>query len=204
MRLIVVGCENVGKTTLVNNLQEWGKGTGFHFHMDDHFTIPDAKHLSDDERQRMMDLGPVMKERYQRFQIYYHLPVLHRYDHVLITGFHIEESVYGPKYYYDREPPGLYPRKIEHDFPEDTILVLLKAKLEVLGDRMKKSGNPFPVVAETELEEVSKLFEAEYGRSWMQRKVQIDTSDLSPSEVLDECLRLIRPQLSSRDLLRLG
>ena len=39
------------------------------FHMDDHFTIPDAYHLEDDEQKGMVDMLPAIKERYQRFQV---------------------------------------------------------------------------------------------------------------------------------------
>ena len=49
MRLIVVGCENVGKTTLANNIHSWGQENGFPFHLDDHFTIPDTQNLNEDE-----------------------------------------------------------------------------------------------------------------------------------------------------------
>ena len=119
MRVIVVGCEYSGQTTLVNKLSEWGtngpvryppgslpptpipdaahwwpsgpapssllrvasdfhpdrrmglqgRHQGFMFHMDDHFTIPDAYHLEAEEQQGMMDMLPAIKERYQRFQV---------------------------------------------------------------------------------------------------------------------------------------
>ena len=39
------------------------------FHMDDHFTIPDAYHLEAEEVQGMVDMLPAIKERYQRFQV---------------------------------------------------------------------------------------------------------------------------------------
>ena len=35
MRLILIGCEYVGKTTLANNLRDWGYPLGKRFHMDD-------------------------------------------------------------------------------------------------------------------------------------------------------------------------
>ena len=46
-----------------------GRHQGFMFHMDDHFTIPDAYHLEAEEQQGMMDMLPAIKERYQRFQV---------------------------------------------------------------------------------------------------------------------------------------
>jgi hypothetical protein len=40
MRLIAIGCEHSGVTTLLSGLTEWGAGCGITFHTDDHFTIP--------------------------------------------------------------------------------------------------------------------------------------------------------------------
>lgn len=203
MRLIVVGCEYVGKTTLVNLLNEWGKKEGIHFHMDDHFTIPDVQHLSKDERERMFQLGPVVKERFQRFQIYYHIKVLNENEHCLLTGFHVEECVYGPKYYYQRPVPMEYPRRIEPELPEDTILVLLTARKEAITKRMKESPHLYAVVQEQDIEEVSRRFVEEFGRSWLRKRIQIDTSDLTPNQVMERCLTMVQPYLSEMDLLRL-
>ena len=40
MRLVAIGCEHSGVTTLLSGLTEWGAGRGIAFHTDDHFTIP--------------------------------------------------------------------------------------------------------------------------------------------------------------------
>ena len=64
----------------------------------------------------MLALPGAIKERYQRFQVQYHVRLLHRYDDIILVGFHIEEAIYGPRYYY----PGLevtYERQIEPEFP---------------------------------------------------------------------------------------
>ncbi|MBI2190600.1 MAG: AAA family ATPase [Planctomycetes bacterium] len=204
MRLIIVGCEYVGQTTLAKNLQEWAMKNGIHFHMDDHFTIPDAQNLSADERERMSNLGPVVKERFQRFQIYYHIKVLQENEHCLLTGFHIEESVYGPKYYYGHPVPMDYPRRIEPELPEDCILVHLTARKEVIARRMKESPHPHGVVKEADIEEVSRRFAEEVGKSWLRRRVTIDTSDLTPGQVMERCLSLVVPHLSEKDLLRMA
>ena len=45
----------------------------------------------------MLAMLPAIKERFQRFQIVYHVRLLHRYRDILLGGFHIEEKVYGPK-----------------------------------------------------------------------------------------------------------
>ena len=50
MRLIIVGCEYSGVTTLINELYDWGNERGVHHPLDDHFTILDAYHLSQEEQ----------------------------------------------------------------------------------------------------------------------------------------------------------
>tara|TARA_B100000686_G_scaffold266912_1_gene281909 strand:- start:166 stop:591 length:426 start_codon:yes stop_codon:yes gene_type:complete len=69
MRLIIVGCEYSGVTTLINELYDWGNERGVHHPLDDHFTILDAYHLSQEEQNSMLDVLPGIKERFQRFQI---------------------------------------------------------------------------------------------------------------------------------------
>ena len=100
MRVIAVGCEYSGVSTLIDQVHQWGLSRGISHHLDDHFTIPDAYHLSDEEQLAMLAMLPAIKERFQRFQIVYHVRLLHRYRDILLGGFHIEEKVYGPKYYY--------------------------------------------------------------------------------------------------------
>ncbi|MDP7251710.1 MAG: hypothetical protein QGF00_19030 [Planctomycetota bacterium] len=201
MRLLVVGCEYAGKTTLVNNIQEWGKDKGFLFHMDDHFTIPDSQHLSEDEQERMWNLGPVVKERFQRFQVHYHIQILHNYENVLIVGCHIEEAVFGPRYYHGKGIMQDYGRKFESDIPLDTTMVHLTARPEVIIDRIKAAPRKYQLMQEDEIEEVCSLFDQEVGRSWLRKKVKIDTSDLSEKEVLDACLKALKPHMTARDLL---
>ena len=44
MRVVVIGCEYSGITTLVDAVQTWGLQRGIRFHLDDHFSIPDQYH----------------------------------------------------------------------------------------------------------------------------------------------------------------
>ena len=53
MRIIAIGCEYSGVTTLLDGLHDWGQEHGVNFHMDDHFTIPDAYHLSTQEQHAL-------------------------------------------------------------------------------------------------------------------------------------------------------
>ena len=107
MRLILIGGEYVGKTTLANALEKWGLAHGRRFHMDDSdFSIPDIVHLKEDEQEAMVALPPVVKERFQRFQVHYHVFVARKHEDCVLGGFHIQEAIYGPRYYYPESRSG--------------------------------------------------------------------------------------------------
>ncbi len=57
MRLIVIGCEYAGKSTLIDGLAALGKDLGMRVHLDDHFSIPDEFFLKPDD-QAAMPLPP--------------------------------------------------------------------------------------------------------------------------------------------------
>ncbi|MGH2459462.1 MAG: hypothetical protein ACRDIY_11405 [Chloroflexota bacterium] len=202
MRLVLIGSEYVGKTTLVDALYAWGEARGIHFHLDDHFSIPDQYFLSPEDQQAMLAIPPTVKERFQRFQIYYHLDVIANHSDVLLAGFHVEEAIYGPRYYYPGHAWPPYQRKIETHLPSDTILLLLTASPEVTRQRMAASPHQYPVVPAEDVEAVSREFEAEYRGSWIERKLRIDTSALSPDQLLPTFLGQVKPFLDTRDLLR--
>ena len=203
MRVVVVGCEYTGVTTLINGIYEWGKDRGIDHHLDDHFTIPAAYHLSLEEQTAMLEMLPAIKERFQWFQIVYHVCLLHRFEHILMGGFHIEEMVYGPKYYY----PGINidVREYEPEMPDDTILVHLTANADAVRARVESDPHLHQLVPSADVTEILERFEAEIRHSWIKHKLKIDTSDLTPEILLDTFLEKSKPHLNKRDLLtRLG
>lgn len=202
MRLVVIGCEYTGKTTLIDGLDAWGKERGIHFHLDDHFSIPDQFFLKPADQEAMVALPPIVKERFQRFQIYYHIHVMRNHEDTLLGGFHIEEAIYGPLYYYPNDVFPAYHHKVESEFPEDTILLLLTASPDVIRHRMETAPHSYPVVKPDDVERVSALFENEYRQSWIARKLRIDTSDLTPETLLSTFQKQVVPLLDTRDLLR--
>lgn len=204
MRIILTGCEYAGKSTLAEALRQWGLTHGFRFHMDDHFTVPDASLRTDEEREYARHAPPAMKERFQRFQIYYHLHLLHTYDDICLVGFHSEEAVYGPRYYYpDGRIPQDYHRQIEKEMPRDTIYCLLSARPEVLKQRMREAPHQYQLVQENEIEEVQAAFEREFVACWLKPKFRLDTSDLAPEQIQPAFLSAVKGWLPERDLLRL-
>ena len=182
MRLIVVGCEYAGVTTLIEGISQWGSERGILHHLDDHFTIPDAYHLSKEEQQGMLAMMPAIKERFQRFQIAYHVRLITKYDDILMGGFYFEEAVYGPKYYYPGQNSP--PIDFEADLPKDVILVHLHAKPEVIRSRMQSDPHPHQLVAAEDVEEILEKFETAVRASWIRRRFAIDTSYLTPESLL--------------------
>ena len=203
MRLILIGTEYAGKTTLCQGLMDWGHDNGIHHHLDDHFSIPDCQMLKSEEDQKIMTgLPDVLKERFQRFQIAYHVRLINKYEHILLGGFHIEESVYGPKYYY----PSIgrlveTPRAWEEGMPDDTILVHLTADRAKIAERMKANPHTYEVVPEGDIEEMQAAFDQEYRKTWIRRKLTIDTTELSDGDLLKAFLKASIPHLDTRDLL---
>ena len=137
----------------------------------------------------MLTVSPGIKERFQRFQLVYHIRLMHEYEDILLGGFHIEEQVYGPKYYYPALdgwiksapcPPvlrslthptcplpacadnGASTRKYEKEIPQDSILVHLKASPDVIHQRMEDDPHDTQLVQPDEVEEVQALFAAQY------------------------------------------
>ena len=204
MRLVLIGTEYTGKTTLCQELMDWGHANGIHHHLDDHFSIPDCQMLKSEEDQKIMTgLPDVLKERFQRFQIAYHVQLINKYEHILLGGFHIEESIFGPKYYY----PSIgrlveSPRAWEAGMPDDTLLVYLTAKKEVIARRMHEDPHEYQVVPESDIEEIQAAFDQEYRKTWIIRKLMIDTSDLTADSLLKVFLEASIPHLDTRDLLR--
>ena len=201
MRLIVVGCEYSGVTTLIEGLMEWGHERGIHHHLDDHFAIPDSQHLSSEEAEAMFNLPPVLKERFQRMRLVYHVRLMHRYEHILLGGFHIEEEVYGPRYYYP-DVPTAGVREYEPKMPDDSILVLLNARPDVIETRMVAHPHEYTVIRQKDIPLLLERFQVQYRMSWIKHKFEIDTSDLTPAELLQTFLQRSVPHLNTRDLLQ--
>ena len=197
MRIIAIGCEYSGVTTLLNDLLDWGRPRGINFHLDDHFTIPDAFHLATEEQQAMLDMLPAIKERFQRFQLVYHVRLLHRYRHILLGGFHIEETIYGPRYYYPGKAQQV--REYEPEMPDDTILVHLHARPDVLLKRMDASPHPHQLVPSADLAQILEAFAVEVGKSWIRRKIVIDTSELTSEGLVEAFLQKSIPHLDAED-----
>ncbi len=187
MRVIAIGCEYTGVTTLLDGLMDWGHERDINHHLDDHFTIPDRQHLAPEDKETMVNLSPALKERFQRMQLVYHIRLLHRFDHILLGGFHIEEAIYGPLYYY---PGGVASeiRQYEEEMPKNAILVHLIASPEVIQRRMETNPHEYSLIKKEDIPMILDSFQQEFDASLIPNKIQIDTSDLAPDELLQTFL----------------
>ena len=205
MHIVIIGCEYTGKTSLAMNLMKWGKKHDINFHLDDHFTIPDSS-LPTEDREVMLTLSPLIKERFQRFQAVYHVHVMNQNRDSLQVGFYSEDAIYGPLYYgYESHYPAIrHGREIEKELPPDTILVLLTASADVITKRMVADPHKYQVINKKDIPVLLEKFSEEFQASAIRAKIRIDTSDLIPIQVLDECARarvrsvLVLHQMCSR------
>jgi hypothetical protein len=214
MKLILVGCEYVGKTTLAEEIVKWightmGSSRSFH----DHFPIPWSKsNLTDEEQEQILALSPRLKEMFQRYIIEYHLnPSFYSDPDHNLVGFHIEEAVYAPLYYgyggkYQYGHRTRLARAIEKEImtrAPDTVLVLLKASAEVIAERMRENPQPHGLVQEKDIEYVLERFEDEYQASLIRKKFVLDTTTATVEETLAEFVTQIKPHLSDADRMRI-
>jgi hypothetical protein len=205
LNIIIIGCEYAGKSTLANNLVEWGKKRDFYYHIDDHFTIPDSS-MPKEDRDIMLTLSPHFKERFQRFQAVYHVRIMNLYRDSLEVGFYFEDTVYGLLYYgYDSNALAIrHGRELEKEIPKDTILVLLTASPEVITRRMREDPHEYQVIKEDDIPFILNKFKEEFLGSAIHAKIEINTDDITPDQVLEEFIRIAREQyLSSEDMLRI-
>ena len=215
MNIILVGCEFAGKTTLADEITSWSEenlGGSSHFH--DHFTIPSSE-LSPEAGASYKAAHPQVKEMFQRFMIAHHMSR----DFFIgpdqnFIGFHIEEAVYAPLYYgYGGEDSGAafrsgtgqrteMARAVERELMRlapDAAVVLLKARPEVIRQRMRDNPHEHQILRDEDTEHVLTRFEEEYEWSLIQNKFAIDTSDRTPQETLDEFVRRFEPYITEAD-----
>ena len=111
MRLVLIGCEYSGTTTLARSVFDWananldGGTVLFHDHWKLPFTSGHQEHdpplaPTAEEQEQVLALSPKLKEMYNRYSLYYHInPGSFRGPDFMAVGLHIEESIYGPLYW---------------------------------------------------------------------------------------------------------
>ena len=226
MRLILIGCEYAGTTTLGHAICVWSEeamGADYNLMPDgtfdllhDHYKIPHTSGhgqlWTDQEQTQVLGLSPRIKEMVQRHSLHYHIKPTNydRPDHIVI-GLHIEDAIYGPLYfgyggegrYGDRHNES---RRVEEAILRlgpDTVLVLIKADADVIQRRMRENPHPNATLREPDVDLVLRRFQEEFDRSSFSSKITIDTSRASVEESLAEFVERVQPMLSEVDRKRL-
>ena len=133
MKLILIGCEYSGTTTLALAINEWmrettGRGFGI---IHDHWKIPHTSghlptdtvsFLSEEEQMQVLTLSPKLKEMHQRHSLYYHTPRGRSDGNKLIIGYHFDDSVYGQLYFEYGRPTDPHDRRLVGRRVEQTVL----------------------------------------------------------------------------------
>ncbi len=217
MKLILVGCEYVGTTTLANAIDDWMEqkmGTRFSL-IHDHWKIPHTSGHPDDttpeEQEWLLEASPKIKEMHQRHSLYYHVQPgsFDGEDHMMI-GAHIEDAVYGPMYFgyggkgdpHDRE---LVMHQVERTilrFTTETMLVHVTAPAEVIEQRMDAHPHENQVIRREDIEAVSKRFTELVDWSLLSSKITLNNSG-SIAETVAEFQRKVEPYLSDADRTRI-
>ena len=222
MKLIIIGCEYSGTTTLAAAINDWLReqtGTDFRI-IHDHWKLPhtsghlpfDTSHfLNEEEQAEVLALSPKLKEMTQRHSLYYHMPRGANDANLILVGYVFDDGIYGPHYFeygrpIDPEDRRIVSRHVEHAFLEaapETVLVLLKADTDVIRKRMREAPHPAIVLQEQDIEFIQGRFEEEFRASLFSRKFVLDTSSATLDETMVEFAEAIQPHLSEVDRSRI-
>jgi hypothetical protein len=215
VRLILVGCEYVGTSTLIQEISGWvERSMGGKMGIHDHWKAPQLSHAehTKEENEGFLALSANLRESFQRYHMEYHLSpsFYHDADHTMV-GFHIDEAVYAPRYYGygepneygDREQAARTTEAALLEIARDTVLVLLKASPETIRARMKADPHANALVKDGDVDDVLAAFEDQHTRSLLRKKIVIDNTDLTVAETLAEFVTQVQPFLTHEDRSRI-
>lgn len=219
MRLIIIGCEYTGKTTLAQGLKRhiMDRMGDQLVMVHDHF-LPDigegapGRFTLEEEEDAFFSLPPFALEKYTRYMNHYHLGQ-HFYrdnDHLVVNWFY-GDAVYAPLYfgfggqgeYADRHALARHEESHIMEVAPDTVLIHLTAAPETIRQRMAAAPRPRSRFRAGDIETVRDRFAGEFTSAVLRRKVALDTTNSTPDETLEECLRQLEPHFTTTDRLRL-
>ena len=222
MKLIIIGCEYSGTTTLAVAANDWLReqtGTDFRI-IHDHWKIPhtsghlpgDTSHfLTEPEQASVLALSPKLKEMTQRHSLYYHMPHGPNDTNTILVGYHFDDGIYGARYFEygrpaDPENRRIVGRHVEHAYlavAPELVLVLLRTDADVIRMRMREAPHPAGVLQEQDVEFIQGRFEEEFRASLISRRFVLDTSTATLDETMAEFAESIQPHLSEVDRSRI-
>ncbi len=216
MKLILIGCEYAGTTTLAIAFHEHARA---HLGIDlgsihDHWKIPYTvthypDEITEEEADLYMALSTRQKEAWQRHNLYYHTVAEHgEPEDQVIVGFYVEDTIYADLYYGYGGPgeagdrAGKHAPSIEQRIvalAPETVLVHVKAGPDVIRRRMRDRPHTRPVVPEPDVELVLDRFAAAFAASAIPNKLEIDTGGATVEESVLAMARGLEPFLTDRD-----
>jgi len=222
MRLIIIGSEYAGKSTLANRILDWIKdnmgefypkvhGNGLH----DHYVLPFIEGTgpeAEEEAAQIRAMKPTLMEKYTRYMIHYHMGRFFYLDndHIQVDWYYAE-PVYAPLYYGygkageygDRQMlVRWWDADIMHMAP-DTVLIHMKASPETIRQRMAAHPNPHGILKDEHVEQVLEAFQTLFSNTMIRRHFELDTTDKTPDETFREWVRQMEPHFSENDRLRM-
>ena len=222
MRLILIGCEYAGTTTIAENFVVWAEKTMGAFvnvpapyKIHDHFKLPDFSHppeFSETEYRQIMGLSPRLKEVIQRHNVFYHIPRAGSGGDSVMIGLHYEDKIYGPLYFdylqnLAPDDPIMQTRNAFEDMILDgtpeSVLILIKASRDTIANRMSGRPHHRQVIQEHDIDHILDRFEDEFVRSKLPNKLVIDTTNNTVEESVAELVRGLEPFFTQEDKRRL-
>ena len=221
MRVILVGCEYAGKTTLSRSISEWlvdlygpEPWGPPHYGWHDHYEFPNLTHyeMTEEEHQQVLALSPRLKEVYQRYNMAYHTPNASSSNSMMLAiGFHVADAVYGPLYfgygaegeYGDRRKQSFHVEQQIMEHSRETTIVLVSASADTIRERMREAPHRNGILKDKDVELVLDRFEDEYSKSILRHRFTLDTSDQTPEESFKEFARQFEPHFSEDDRVKM-
>lgn len=212
MRLVIIGSEFVGKTTLAAHISDWSeKHLGQRVNWHDEWVLTDEQ-LHDEVRRDLEKMSTTTFETFRHYALSYHLnPGFFKDNDHCLVGFYFSEAVYAPLYHgyggkgthSDLEiMVAHWDRELMTQDP-NTVLVTMTASPEAIRQRMTEPNARKTVLQSEDVEAVIKRFEELAARSFIRRRVALDTSESTPESTFAEFLEKFEPHFSQVDRMRL-
>ena len=217
MRLLLVGCEYAGTSTLARAIDDWmfeKMGNRFSL-IHEHWKIPHTSGHPDDttseEQAWLLQATPKFMEMHQRHSLYYHVQAgTFNNPDGMVVGGHIDDAVYGPMYFgyggkgqaHDRELVAHQVEKTILHFTNDTVVVHVTADTDVIKQRMKDDPHENGIVKEGDIDKVKTRFEELVAWSLLGWKIQLDNSG-AISDTMEQFEQKIEPYLTNGDRSRI-
>ena len=218
MKLILIGCEYAGTTTLAIAFHDYAREhLGIELgSIHDHWKIPytvthHPDRITEEEADLYLALTTRQKEAWQRHNLYYHTVAEQGSPaDQIIVGFYIEDTIYADLYYHYGGPGeagdrALHSGKIEErvtTLAPEVVLVHVKARPEVIRQRMREQPHARPVVPEADVELVLERFAAAFAASTIANKLELDTSNATVADTVRSLAAGLEPFLTDRDRAR--